>query len=311
MEVDFYFFADERERYWNRKIPLVREGRLPSRRAASVPRRGRGGDAWPGARAQPAPLRRRRQVAQRAADAPAGVRHEPRAQAAVRPVDRDVAPPAHRLPPRQPAAHPPRLSRRRVDRRLRRTRRALPRRDGRASTPGRSSWPAKRSSPSASPPSSRRATACPRRFIPASSKNVRASPTCSTPSTRSTTPARACDWWATGRLSPRSSGVPPWTRAWDVVGYLPQQRLPETLAGARCLVLPSVTTALDREPWGLVVNEAMHAGVPVIATDAVGAARRAAWSATRAQRPRRPRARPGGARRRRSGGCGRGRASWR
>ena len=26
MEVDFYFFADERERYWNRKIPLVREG---------------------------------------------------------------------------------------------------------------------------------------------------------------------------------------------------------------------------------------------------------------------------------------------
>ena len=32
------------------------------------------------------------------------------------------------------------------------------------------------------------------------------------------------------------------------------------------------TTALDREPWGLVVNEAMHAGVPVIATDAVGAA---------------------------------------
>ena len=58
----------------------------------------------------------------------------------------------------------------------------------------------------------------------------------------------------------------------DVVGYLPQERLPETLAGARCLVLPSVTTALDREPWGLVVNEAMHAGVPVIATDAVGAA---------------------------------------
>jgi glycosyltransferase involved in cell wall biosynthesis len=58
----------------------------------------------------------------------------------------------------------------------------------------------------------------------------------------------------------------------DVVGYLPQDRLPEALARARCLVLPSITTALDREPWGLVVNEAMHAGVPVIATDAVGAA---------------------------------------
>ena len=58
----------------------------------------------------------------------------------------------------------------------------------------------------------------------------------------------------------------------EVVGYLPQERLPEALARARCLVLPSITTALDREPWGLVVNEAMHAGLPVIATDAVGAA---------------------------------------
>jgi glycosyltransferase involved in cell wall biosynthesis len=58
----------------------------------------------------------------------------------------------------------------------------------------------------------------------------------------------------------------------DVVGYLPQQELPEELAGARCLVLPSMTTATQREPWGLVVNEAMHAGLPVVATEAVGAA---------------------------------------
>ena len=58
----------------------------------------------------------------------------------------------------------------------------------------------------------------------------------------------------------------------EVVGYLAQERLPEALARARCLVLPSITTALDREPWGLVVNEAMHAGVAVVATDAVGAA---------------------------------------
>jgi glycosyltransferase involved in cell wall biosynthesis len=58
----------------------------------------------------------------------------------------------------------------------------------------------------------------------------------------------------------------------EIVGYLPQDRLPEPLARARCLVLPSITTTLDREPWGLVINEAMHAGVPVIATDAVGAA---------------------------------------
>jgi glycosyltransferase involved in cell wall biosynthesis len=58
----------------------------------------------------------------------------------------------------------------------------------------------------------------------------------------------------------------------EVVGYLPQERLPEALARARCLVLPSITTSLDREPWGLVVNEAMHSGVAVIATAAVGAA---------------------------------------
>ena len=37
-------------------------------------------------------------------------------------------------------------------------------------------------------------------------------------------------------------------------------------------VLPSITTRLFKEPWGLVVNEAFNQGVPVIATDAVGAA---------------------------------------
>jgi glycosyltransferase involved in cell wall biosynthesis len=58
----------------------------------------------------------------------------------------------------------------------------------------------------------------------------------------------------------------------EVVGHRSQQELPTDLASARCLVLPSITTALDKEPWGLVVNEALHAGVPVIATDGVGAA---------------------------------------
>ena len=38
------------------------------------------------------------------------------------------------------------------------------------------------------------------------------------------------------------------------------------------LVLPSVATATFREPWGLVVNEAMLQQTPVIASDAVGAA---------------------------------------
>lgn len=71
-----------------------------------------------------------------------------------------------------------------------------------------------------------------------------------------------------GEIRARSARLP----NVDVVGHLPQEKLPGELARARCLVLPSVTTQLDREPWGLVVNEAMHAGVPVIASTAVGAA---------------------------------------
>jgi glycosyltransferase involved in cell wall biosynthesis len=43
-------------------------------------------------------------------------------------------------------------------------------------------------------------------------------------------------------------------------------------AAADVLVLPSISTATFREPWGLVVNEAMNRALPVIVTDAVGAA---------------------------------------
>jgi len=56
------------------------------------------------------------------------------------------------------------------------------------------------------------------------------------------------------------------------LGYTPQERLPDLYANADVLVLPSVTTARFREPWGLVVNEAMSAGLPVVTTTAVGAA---------------------------------------
>lgn len=58
----------------------------------------------------------------------------------------------------------------------------------------------------------------------------------------------------------------------ELVGHRSQDELCTDLGSARCLVLPSITTDLDKEPWGLVVNEALHAGVPVIVTDAVGAA---------------------------------------
>jgi glycosyltransferase involved in cell wall biosynthesis len=42
-------------------------------------------------------------------------------------------------------------------------------------------------------------------------------------------------------------------------------------AGSDVVVLPSIPTRDFREPWGVVVNEAFNQGVPVIATDAVGA----------------------------------------
>jgi glycosyltransferase involved in cell wall biosynthesis len=43
-------------------------------------------------------------------------------------------------------------------------------------------------------------------------------------------------------------------------------------AGADVVVIPSVRSRRFLEPWGLVANEAMHQRIPVIATDAVGAA---------------------------------------
>jgi glycosyltransferase involved in cell wall biosynthesis len=43
-------------------------------------------------------------------------------------------------------------------------------------------------------------------------------------------------------------------------------------AGSDVVVIPSVPTSTIRETWSLVANEAMNQGVPVIASDAVGAA---------------------------------------
>jgi glycosyltransferase involved in cell wall biosynthesis len=51
------------------------------------------------------------------------------------------------------------------------------------------------------------------------------------------------------------------------VGFQHQTEMPGYYAAADVFVLPS-----EREPWGLVVNEAMNAGKPVIVTDQVGAA---------------------------------------
>jgi len=57
-----------------------------------------------------------------------------------------------------------------------------------------------------------------------------------------------------------------------VLGPVERDRLPALYAAADALVLPSIRTATFAEPWGLVVNEAMHQGTPVLTTDAVGAA---------------------------------------
>ena len=62
------------------------------------------------------------------------------------------------------------------------------------------------------------------------------------------------------------------TRLVRFAGYVPSERTVVYFAAAYVYVLPSITTPTFKEPWGLVVNEAFNQGLPVIATDAVGAA---------------------------------------
>ncbi len=71
---------------------------------------------------------------------------------------------------------------------------------------------------------------------------------------------------------------PPWIPAGGAVGNevafvnpLPPAQLRDMYAAADVLVVPSIATRTFREPWGLVVNEAMNRKLPVIASDAVGA----------------------------------------
>ena len=68
----------------------------------------------------------------------------------------------------------------------------------------------------------------------------------------------------TGPLKATGPGV-------RALGLVPREELPALYASVDALVLPSVRTATFLEPWGLVVNEAMQHGKPVIASDAVGA----------------------------------------
>jgi glycosyltransferase involved in cell wall biosynthesis len=56
------------------------------------------------------------------------------------------------------------------------------------------------------------------------------------------------------------------------LGPLPRAELAVAYCAAQLTVVPSIPTPRFKEPWGLVCNEAMSQGRPVIATTAVGAA---------------------------------------
>jgi glycosyltransferase involved in cell wall biosynthesis len=55
------------------------------------------------------------------------------------------------------------------------------------------------------------------------------------------------------------------------LGPLPRSELPVAYRAAALTVVPSIPTPRFKEPWGLVCNEAMEQGRPVVATTAVGA----------------------------------------
>lgn len=61
------------------------------------------------------------------------------------------------------------------------------------------------------------------------------------------------------------------SRVPNALGRVAPEQLRALYASADVLVVPSVTTATFKEPWGFVVNEAMLQETPVIASDAVGA----------------------------------------
>jgi glycosyltransferase involved in cell wall biosynthesis len=70
-----------------------------------------------------------------------------------------------------------------------------------------------------------------------------------------------------GPLASRARSTP----AARLLGPLPRPALPAAYAACELAVLASIPTPRFREPWGLVCNEAMHQGRPVVASDAVGA----------------------------------------
>ncbi len=96
-------------------------------------------------------------------------------------------------------------------------------------------------------------------------------------------------WRASGLRAPAAALVlvgvgscPPWIPAGGAVQLADEgivcmdpvsaMQMRNFYAASDVLVLPSIPTRSFREPWGLVVNEAMNRQLPVIVSDAVGAA---------------------------------------
>lgn len=85
------------------------------------------------------------------------------------------------------------------------------------------------------------------------------------------------DAWSEARLSPRAGlllvgpSVLPTPDGVVCAGRVGPAALRSIYAAAHVLVLPSIRTRTFREPWGLVINEAMNQATSVIASDAVGA----------------------------------------
>jgi glycosyltransferase involved in cell wall biosynthesis len=91
-------------------------------------------------------------------------------------------------------------------------------------------------------------------------------------------------WCDAGLVAPTAAlvlvgvgSIPPWVPAGGAVSEVvcldpvPPPQLRDMYDAADVLVVPSIPTRTFREPWGLVVNEAMNRKLPVIASNAVGA----------------------------------------
>lgn len=75
-----------------------------------------------------------------------------------------------------------------------------------------------------------------------------------------------------GGSDPRAAAIDEREQRITRIGSSSAAELRDLYSAADVLVVPSIPTRTFREPWGLVVNEAMNCRAAVIASDAVGAA---------------------------------------